>query len=86
MGAYAASKAGIAKLTESLAEELKDDEINVDAVLPSIIDTPRNRLDMRDADFTRWVTASQLADVIVFLLSPNSQAITGASIPVTGRV
>jgi NAD(P)-dependent dehydrogenase (short-subunit alcohol dehydrogenase family) len=46
----------------------------------------RNRLDMPDADFTRWVTASQLADVIVFLLSPNSQAITGASIPVTGRV
>jgi NAD(P)-dependent dehydrogenase (short-subunit alcohol dehydrogenase family) len=86
MGAYAASKAAIAKLTEALAEELKDDGITVNAVLPSIIDTPRNRLDMPDADFARWVTRRQLADVIVFLLSPSAQAITGALIPVMGRV
>jgi NAD(P)-dependent dehydrogenase (short-subunit alcohol dehydrogenase family) len=86
MGAYAASKAGVAKLTEALAEELKDGRITVNAVLPSIIDTPRNRLDMPDADFSRWVTGPQLAAVIIFLLSPASQAITGALIPVTGRV
>ena len=86
MGAYAASKAGVAKLTEALAEELKDGRITVNAVLPSIIDTPRNRLDMPDADFSRWVTGPQLAAVIVFLLSPESQAINGALIPVTGRV
>jgi NAD(P)-dependent dehydrogenase (short-subunit alcohol dehydrogenase family) len=86
MGAYAASKAGVAKLTEALAEELKDKEINVNAVLPSIIDTPPNRADMPDADFSRWVTPAALADVIVFLASDSARAITGASIPVSGKV
>jgi NAD(P)-dependent dehydrogenase (short-subunit alcohol dehydrogenase family) len=86
MGAYAASKAAVAKLTEALADELKDQGITVNALLPSILDTPRNRAEMPDADFSRWVTGQQLADVIVFLLSPQSQAITGALIPVTGRV
>ncbi|WP_028079067.1 SDR family NAD(P)-dependent oxidoreductase [Solimonas soli] len=86
MGAYAASKAGVAKLTEALAEELKDHGITVNAVLPSIIDTAPNRADMRDADFSRWVTVDQLTDVILFLLSPRSQAVTGALIPVVGRV
>lgn len=86
MGAYAASKAGVARLTESLAEELKDDRITVNAVLPSIIDTPPNRADMPKADFDRWVKPAQLADVIVFLLSDRSAAITGALLPVVGRV
>src|SRR4249919_2813485 len=86
MGAYAASKAGVARLTEALAEELKDRGITVNAVLPSIIDTPANRADMPKADFTRWVQPEQLADVIVFLLSAKAQAITGALLPVTGRV
>lgn len=86
MGAYAASKAGVAKLTEALAEELKDHGITVNAVLPSIIDTPPNRADMPQADFTRWVQPGQLADVIVFLLSKRAAAITGALLPVTGRV
>jgi NAD(P)-dependent dehydrogenase (short-subunit alcohol dehydrogenase family) len=86
MGAYTASKAGVIKLTEALAEELKDKGINVNAVLPSIIDTPVNRADMPDADFSRWVTPAALADVIVFLASDAARAITGASIPVTGRV
>jgi NAD(P)-dependent dehydrogenase (short-subunit alcohol dehydrogenase family) len=86
MGAYAASKAGIAKLTEALAEELKDRGITVNALLPSTIDTPPNRADMPKADFERWVKASQLADVIVFLLSDHASAITGALIPVAGRV
>jgi len=57
-----------------------------DLVLPSIIDTPANRADMPKADFTRWVQPAQLADVIVFLLSARAQAITGALLPVTGRV
>ena len=86
MGAYAASKAGVARLTEALAEELKDDRITVNAVLPSIIDTPPNRADMPTADFERWVKPEQLADVIVFLLSERAAAITGALLPVTGRV
>lgn len=86
MGAYAASKAGVARLTEALAEELKDRGITVNAVLPSIIDTPANRADMPKADFSRWVAPEQLADVIVFLLSTKAQAITGALLPVTGRV
>jgi NAD(P)-dependent dehydrogenase (short-subunit alcohol dehydrogenase family) len=85
-GAYAASKAGVAKLTEALAEELKDQGINVNAVLPSILDTAPNRADMPDADFTRWVAPAALADVVVFLASNGARAITGASIPVSGRV
>lgn len=86
MGAYAASKSGVAKLTEALAEELKDRDITVNAVLPSIIDTPVNRADMPDAQFDRWVKAEQVADLIVFLLSGRASAITGALIPITGRV
>jgi NAD(P)-dependent dehydrogenase (short-subunit alcohol dehydrogenase family) len=86
MGAYVASKAGVAKLTEALAEELKETGITVNAVLPSIIDTPANRAEMPSADFTRWVSPQALADVIVFLSSAAARAISGASIPVTGRV
>ena len=86
MGAYAASKAGVARFTEALAEELKDKGVNVNAVLPSIIDTAVNRADMPTADFTRWVQPAALADVIAFLASDAARAITGASIPVSGRV
>ncbi len=86
MGAYAASKAGVAKLTEALAEELKDRAVTVNAVLPSIIDTPANRADMPDADFSRWVKPEQIADLIVFLLSDRARAITGALIPIAGRM
>ena len=86
MGAYAASKAGVARLTEALAEELKDRGITVNALLPSIIDTPVNRSDMPDADFSRWVQPAQLAEAIAFLLSARASAITGALIPVVGRV
>ncbi|MCF8534479.1 MAG: SDR family NAD(P)-dependent oxidoreductase [Reyranella sp.] len=86
MAAYAASKAGVAKLTESLSEELKREAITVNAVLPSIIDTPANRADMPDADPTCWVPADHVAALIVFLLSPEAGSITGALIPVTGRV
>ena len=86
MGAYAASKAGVHKLTESLAEELKSDGITVNAVLPSIIDTPTNRADMPDADHSAWVAPADLAAVILFLASEDARAVTGALIPVTGRV
>lgn len=86
MGAYTASKAGVARMTEALAEELKDADIRVNAVLPSIIDTPGNRADMPDADFSRWVAPEKLADIIGFLLSPAASAVTGALLPVTGRV
>ncbi len=85
MGAYAASKAGVLKLTESLAEELKG-KVRVNAVLPSIIDTAANRKDMPNADFTAWVQPQELANVMLFLASDAASAVTGALIPVTGRV
>lgn len=86
MGAYAASKSGVARLTEALAEELKERGITVNALLPSIIDTPPNRADMPNADFARWVRPEQIGDAIAFLLSERAQAITGALIPIVGRV
>jgi len=86
MGAYAASKAGIFKLTEALADELKEKDITVNAILPSIIDTPPNRADMPKANFAHWVKAEQIAGVIAFLLSDDARAITGALIPIAGRV
>ena len=86
MGAYGAAKAGVHALTQSLAEELKSTSVTVNAVLPSIIDTPANRKDMPDADPTTWVAPGDLAQVILFLASPESRAMTGALTPVTGRV
>lgn len=86
MGAYTASKAGVAKLTEALSAEVKDRNITVNAILPSTIDTPANRADMPKADFSRWVAPKSIADVIVFLLSDGARDITGAMIPVSGRV
>lgn len=83
MGAYAASKAGVHRLTESLAGELADRDVTVNALLPSIIDTPTNRADMPDADTSNWVQPQALADVILFLASPAARAISGALIPVT---
>ena len=85
MGAYAASKAGVAQLTEALADELKDQRITVNAVLPSTLDTQKNRLDMPQADFTRWVTPAQAAEVIALLVSDGASAVTGSLIPLTGR-
>src|SRR5450631_3059070 len=85
MGAYAASKAGVHRLTEALAAEWKG-KITVNAVLPSTIDTPANRAGMPKADFGKWVTPQELADVILFLASDAASAITGALLPVSGRV
>lgn len=86
MGPYAASKAGVAKFTEALAAEVKDRNITVNAILPSTIDTAANRADMPKADFSRWVQPEQIADLIVFLLSDRASAISGALIPIVGRV
>ena len=86
MGAYAAAKAGVHSLTQALAEELKGDNVTVNAVLPSIIDTPTNRADMPDADFAAWVAPGDLAAVMLFLASEAAVAVTGALVPVTGRV
>ncbi len=86
MGAYAAAKAGVHSLTQALAEELKGDNITVNAVLPSIIDTPTNRADMPKADFSTWVSPDDLAAVILFLASEPARAVTGALLPVVGRV
>lgn len=86
MGPYAASKAAVLRLTEALAEELKDAGVTVNAVLPSIIDTPQNRADMPKADFSRWVAPADLAQVMLFLASEKARAVTGALIAVSGRV
>jgi NAD(P)-dependent dehydrogenase (short-subunit alcohol dehydrogenase family) len=85
MGPYAASKAGVHRLTEALATEWKG-KITVNAVLPSTIDTPANRASMPKADFSKWVTPQELADVILFQASDAASAITGALLPVSGRV
>ena len=84
MGAYTASKAAVMRLTESMAQELRANNINVNCVLPSLIDTPRNRQDMPNADYSRWVTPAQIASVIGFLASPYAVAVHGAGIPVDG--
>ena len=85
MGAYASSKAGVHRLTEALAAEWKG-RITVNAVLPSTIDTAANRASMPNADFAKWVTPQELAEVILFLTSAAASAVTGALIPVVGRV
>jgi NAD(P)-dependent dehydrogenase (short-subunit alcohol dehydrogenase family) len=85
MGAYAASKAGVHRLTEALAAEWKG-KITVNAVLPSTIDTAANRASMPNADFEKWVTPEELANVILFLASDAASAVTGALLPVSGRV
>lgn len=85
MGPYAASKSGVHRLTEALAAELKG-KVTVNAVLPSTIDTAANRRDMPNADFSKWVTPDELASVILFLASDEASAVTGALLPVSGRV
>jgi len=82
LGAYAASKAGVARLTESLAAELAG-RVRVNAVLPLILDTPQNRRDMPDIDPASWTKPAAVADVIVFLATEASRAINGALIPVS---
>jgi NAD(P)-dependent dehydrogenase (short-subunit alcohol dehydrogenase family) len=83
--AYAASKAAVAALTRSLAEEVRRDGIQVNAVLPSIIDTPANRAAMPNAAVDRWPKPAEIARAIVWLASPESRLISGALIPVYGN-
>lgn len=85
-GAYAASKAGVHKLTEALARETRETNLTVNAVLPSIIDTPANRADMPDDDPAAWVQPDALAAIMLFLASHAAAPITGALLPVRGRV
>jgi len=85
MGPYAASKAAVHRFTEALAAEQKG-KITVNAVLPSTIDTAANRASMPNSDFGKWVKPQELAEVILFLISDAASAVTGALIPVSGRV
>ena len=84
MGAYTASKSALARITEAMSGELREQGINVNCVLPTIIDTPENRAAMPDADPRRWVAPDDLAAAILFLASEPARAIHGASLPVTG--
>jgi NAD(P)-dependent dehydrogenase (short-subunit alcohol dehydrogenase family) len=84
MGAYVAAKSAVIRLTESMAAELRGHNINVNCVLPSIIDTPQNRAAMPKADPKKWVAPDALADVLLFLCSPAARALHGAAIPVVG--
>jgi NAD(P)-dependent dehydrogenase (short-subunit alcohol dehydrogenase family) len=85
MGPYCASKAAVLTLTESLAAENRFNGINVNCILPGTIDTPQNRADMPEADFTHWVPPAALADVVRFLASQAARCVTGAAIPVYGQ-
>jgi NAD(P)-dependent dehydrogenase (short-subunit alcohol dehydrogenase family) len=86
MAAYSASKAAAERIVQAMAQELKDQQIRVNGIMPSIVDTPPNRKDMPKADFSKWVTPAQIADTAYFLASEDAKAITGASVPVYGRV
>ncbi len=83
--AYAISKAAVLALVRSLHVEYRDDGLRVNAIMPSVIDTPANRDSMPKADFSTWVQPAEIASVIRFLCSPDSSPICGAEIPVYGR-
>ncbi|MGE0884641.1 MAG: SDR family NAD(P)-dependent oxidoreductase [Blastocatellales bacterium] len=83
--AYSVSKTAVVRLTESMAGELKDAGINVNCILPGMIDTPQNRAAIPDGDFSKWVSPAAISDVILFLASDGARAINGAAVPVYGR-
>lgn len=83
--AYTIAKAGVAALTTALGAELAGENILVNAVAPSILDTPANRKDMPDADFASWPKVEQVANTILFLASPTNTVTRGAVVPVYGR-
>ncbi len=85
MVAYSASKAAVASMTQSLAQEVVEDDICVNAILPSIIDTPMNRQVMPAADHDTWPKPAQIAKTIVTLVSPDNELISGALVPVYGQ-
>ena len=84
MGAYSVSKSAVIRMTESMSAELREQNINVNCVLPSTLDTPANRAAMPDADPGKWVALADLAATIRFLCSADARAIHGAAIPVVG--
>jgi len=84
-GPYTASKMAVIRLTEAMAEELKNDNITANCILPGTIDTSRNRADRPDADFSAWVKPESMANVILFLASDLARDINGAAVPVFGR-
>jgi NAD(P)-dependent dehydrogenase (short-subunit alcohol dehydrogenase family) len=84
MAAYTASKSAVIRLTEAMAAELRDKGINVNCVLPTVIDTPQNRAAMPKADPKRWVAPQDLARTIAYLASDDARAVHGAALPVTG--
>ncbi|MDA0789219.1 MAG: SDR family NAD(P)-dependent oxidoreductase [Proteobacteria bacterium] len=84
MGTYTASKAAVMRLTESMALELREHNINVNCILPGTIDTPRNRQDMPRSDHSKWVPTPDIARVIGFLTSDDAIAVHGAGVPVDG--
>ncbi len=83
--AYSASKSAVLRLTESMAAELKNSNINVNCIMPGTIDTPQNRKAIPNGDFSKWVEPAAIADVILFLISDAARAINGAAVPVFGR-
>jgi len=83
--AYSASKSAVLRLTECLSAELKTSDINVNCIMPSVIDTPQNRAAMPNADFSKWVEPKAIAEVVLFLASDASRAINGAALPVFGK-
>jgi NAD(P)-dependent dehydrogenase (short-subunit alcohol dehydrogenase family) len=85
MGPYCASKAAVITLTETLAAEHKHAGVRANCILPGTIDTPENRRDMPDADFSKWVAPAALAETIMFLASDRARAISGAAVPVFGE-
>lgn len=85
MAPYGAAKSGVARIVEALSEELRPRHIRINGVAPAIINTPRNRADMTDADPAEWTSPQAIADVILFLIDPQSRAINGAVIPVTNN-
>jgi NAD(P)-dependent dehydrogenase (short-subunit alcohol dehydrogenase family) len=84
-GPYNASKMAVIRLTETMAAELRNDGITANCILPGTIDTPANRAETPDADFSRWVTPESMARVILFLASDLAADVNGAAIPVYGR-
>jgi NAD(P)-dependent dehydrogenase (short-subunit alcohol dehydrogenase family) len=83
--AYSASKSAVLRLTESMAAELKNANINVNCIMPGTIDTPQNRKAIPNGDFFKWVAPEAIADVILFLISDAARAINGAAVPVYGK-
>jgi len=82
--AYSASKAAVIRLVESMSEEVKNEGLNVNCILPGTLDTPQNRVATPGADFRQWVRLESLARVVLFLCSDAAQDIHGASVPVYG--